>query len=253
MRSGRKNLEQLEEEIRGSAYQVLLGTLQRQNLFLRRFRTWVDVAAFMRTRSSWDPLQDKVLRPTLTAHGKDQDPRWRWVLLLIFWPSLERIHSWKRHWDKDLDALWSNVYWAFHETICRIDVRKRSDKLTQRIINGTVHRLHDIYRRDWDRYGTEVTTDPQEDAALFGSVEGVDLVGIDLRRAQQQEIQRLRGHLHAGRISEADFFLLVGTRVYGSSLADYARDSGLGYQAAKKRRLRAEAAIRWFEKKRGDF
>ena len=60
------------------------------------------------------------------------------------------------------------------------------------------------------------------------------------------EIQRLREHMEAGRISEADFLLLVGTRVYGKSVADYARETGLDYQVAKKRRQRAEAVISRF-------
>ncbi len=39
------------------------------------------------------------------------------------------------------------------------------------------------------------------------------------------------------------FDLLVGTRVYDSPLADYARKAGLDYELAKKRRQRAEARI----------
>ena len=61
------------------------------------------------------------------------------------------------------------------------------------------------------------------------------------------EIKRLRAHMDAGRITEADFLLLVGTRVYGRSVANYARETGLGYQVAKKRRQRAEATIGRFE------
>jgi len=64
------------------------------------------------------------------------------------------------------------------------------------------------------------------------------------------EIKRLKEHMQAGRITEADFFLLVGTRVYGRSIAHYARAVGLNYQVAKKRRQRAEAAIRRFESER---
>ena len=71
-----------------------------------------------------------------------------------------------------------------------------------------------------------------------------DLDGIALREVQEAEIKKLRGHLKQGLISEADFYLLVGTRLYGESLADCARKAGLGYQAAKQRRQRAEAAIR---------
>ena len=96
----------------------------------------------------------------------------------------------------------------------------------------------------------EFTADPEEIDALAGGVEGIDFAGIELREAQEIEIERLREHLDAGRITEADFLLLIGTRVYGKSVADYAREAGLDYQVAKKRRQRAEAVIRRFEKEK---
>ncbi len=86
--------------------------------------------------------------------------------------------------------------------------------------------------------------------ALAGGVEGVDLPGIELRQAQELEIQRLREHMEAGRLSEADCLLLVGTRVYGQSIADYARVAGLDYQVPKKRRQRAEAALGRFQREK---
>ena len=49
--------------------------------------------------------------------------------------------------------------------------------------------------------------------------------------------------MEAGRITEADFLLLVGTRLYRQSIAEYARSVGVNTEAAKKRRQRAEAAI----------
>jgi hypothetical protein len=88
---------------------------------------------------------------------------------------------------------------------------------------------------------------PEEIEALAGTAEGIDTSDIDLREVHENEIERLRQHMNAGRITEADFLLLVGTRVYGKSVADYAREAGMTYQVAKKRRQRAEAAIRQFE------
>jgi hypothetical protein len=76
---------------------------------------------------------------------------------------------------------------------------------------------------------------------------------MELREAQELEIRRLREHQEAGRITEADYLLLVGTRVYGKPVVDYAREMGLAYQTAKKRRQRAEAAIRRFQEKIDEF
>jgi len=242
--------ERLEQELQSGSYQELLKRLQRKEPFLRQFSTWADVIAFMRNGTSTDPRKDEVLRPIFETHAENEDPRWRAVLLAIFWPGLESIHFQKRGWDADPDERWQNVTWTFLQVLCRIDVKRRPDRLVQKVYNDTVHHLHDEYRRAWNRSSREFTAEPDEIDALAGGVEGIDFAGIELREAQEIEINRLREHLDAGRITEADFLLLIGTRVYGKSVADYARETGLDYQVAKKRRQRAEAVIRRFEKEK---
>lgn len=245
-----RDRERLEQELKGDEYENLLRDLQRKEPFLRQFKTWADVLGFMRTGTSRDPRKDEILRPVFRAHDGDQDPRWRAILLAIFWPGLESIHFQKRSWDPDPDERWQNVTWTFLQVLCRVDVKRRPDRLVQKVFNDTVHHLHDEYRRVWDRGKREFAAEPEEIDVLIGGVDGIDTAGIELREAQEIEINRLRAHLEAARITEADFLLLVGTRVYGQSVADYAREAGLDYQVAKKRRQRAEAAIRRFEEKR---
>jgi len=245
-----RDRERLEQELQTSEYQRLLRRLQKKEPFLRQFGTWTEVIAFMRNGTSTDPRKDEVLRPIFAAHAEDEDPRWRAVLLAIFWPGLESIHYQKRGWDADPDERWQNITWTFLQVLCRIDVKRRPDRLVQKVYNDTVHHLHDEYRRAWNRTNREFTAEPEEIDALAGGVEGIDFAAVELREAQEAEIERLREHLDAGRITEADFLLLVGTRVYGQSIADYARGAGLDYQVAKKRRQRAEAVIRRFEKEK---
>lgn len=204
----------------------------------------------MRNGTSRDHRKDEVLRPILAAHAQDKNPRWRAVLLAIFWPGLESIHFQKRGWDQEPEERWQNITWTFLQVLCRIDVKRRPDRLVQKVYNDTVHHLHDEYRRAWNRTNREFTADPEEIEALAGGTEGIDTAGIELREAHEIEINRLREHLDAGRITEADFLLLVGTRVYGQSIADYARGAGLDYQVTKKRRQRAEAVIRRFEEEK---
>ena len=239
--------EWLEQELRNEQCRKLLRWLQRQEPFLRQFRTWADVIAFMRNGTSTDSRKDEVLRPIFEVHAQKGDPRWRAILLAIFWPGLESIHAQKRHWDADPDERWQNVVWTFLHVLCRIDVRRRPDRLVQKVYNDTVHHLYDDYRRAWDRTNQEVQANPEEIDALVGGVEGIDVAGIERREAQAIEIERLREPMNAGWITEADYLLLIGTRVYGTSVADYARARGVAYQVAKKRRQRAEAAIRRFE------
>jgi hypothetical protein len=245
-----RDRQRLEQELESSEYQDLLRRLQKREPFLRQFHTWADVLVFMRKGTSRDPRKDEILRPIFRAHGSDQDPRWRTILLAIFWPGLESIHYQKRSWDSDPEERWQNVTWTFLQVLCRVDVKRRPDRLVQKVFNDTVHHLHDEYRRTWDHANRELTADAEQLDVLAGGVETIDTADIELREAQELEIRRLRQHLQQGRITEPDFLLLVGTRVYGQSVAEYAREAGLDYQVAKKRRQRAEAAIRRFEEKR---
>jgi hypothetical protein len=242
--SRERNREQLEQEIRSDGYQGLLRRLKEGEPFLRRFAGWEEVLAFMREGTSRDPRKDDVLRPVFRAHRADGDARWRTILLVIFWPGLASIHRQKRTWDPDPEELWQNVLWTFLRVVCRIDVARRPARLVQKVFNDTVHDLHEEYRRTWDRTGPECPWDDK--VGPVAGAHGIDFDGIALRETREAEIRRLREHLAAGRIGEADYLLLVGTRVYGRSVADYARGAGLDYQVAKKRRQRVEAALRRF-------
>lgn len=247
--SRNRDRARLERQLETKEYEGLLFGLQDHEPFLQQFSTWADVLAFMRQGSSQDPSKDVVLRAILAAHEADGDHRWRSILLAVFWPGLSSIHFRKRPWDMDdPDELWQRIFWAFHQSVCRIDLARRRDRLVQWIYNSTIHRLHDDYRRDWIHAEREIATDPDEMSNLAGAIDGVDLDWVDLRDMHRRELARLQAHLDAGRITEADFLLLVGTRLYGQSIAEYARDAGLKTEAAKKRRQRAEAAIRSHEK-----
>ena len=242
--------ECLEQEIKSDEYRTLLGRLQREVPFLRRFSAWRDVVAFMREGTSRDPRKDEVLRPILAAHAADRDPRWRAILLVIFWPGLKSMCLRQRRLDPEPGELWANAVWRFLQVVCDLDLERRPDRLVQKLVNDTIWRLRGEYRRARERAAVEIPTDPRLLVDLAGGVEDAGLVGVDLHDEQAGQVARLRKHLEAGRISEADFHLLVGTRVYGNLLRECAEEVGLSYEAAKKRRQRAEAALRPFEERR---
>lgn len=197
----------------------------------------------MRHGSAQDSRKDDALRPILVAHSEDGDQRWRTILLVFFWPGLASIHRHKRVWDPDPEELWQNIVWTFIQVVCRIDPDQRPYRLAQKIYNNTVHRLHDEYRRRWDRARCEEGVPDERLEILAGGVEGVDLDGIALREAQEEEIRRLRRDLAEGLITEPDFYLMVGCRVYGQPLRDCAAKLGIAYEVAKKRRQRVEARL----------
>ncbi|MDH5527832.1 MAG: hypothetical protein OEY97_11055 [Nitrospirota bacterium] len=237
-----RNREQLEKEIQGEGYQDLLRGLQEGEPFLRRFGNWDEVLAFMREGTSRDPHKDDILRPIFRAHRADGDARWRTLLMVIFWPGLASIHRQKRTWDPDPEELWQNVLWTFLRVVCRIDVDRRPVRLVQKVFNDTVHDLHEEYRRTWDRTQPERPWDDEIHVLAVGH--GIDFDRIALEELREAELRKLHGHRKAGRLGETDFLLLIGMRIYGESVADYARRVGVGYEAAKKRRQRAEATLR---------
>ena len=231
---------QLERELETDAYRGLLHLLGGREPFYHRFKTWAEVLSFMSRGENG--CQDEVLRPILQAHSEDGDPRWRAILLGIFWPRLESIRFRRRRWDTDLGDLWQNIVWAFLRVSCRIDGQRRSDHLVRKLLNDTTRCLGDRYRTIWRTAEVELPVRRNELEAV-ADLRGVDLAGIERRAQQAAELKRLQEHLLAGHITEGDFLLLLGTRVYGKRLADYVRESGLDYQVTKKRRQRAEAAI----------
>lgn len=242
----RREYARLEQELQGKEYELVFQELKGKASFFHRFETWADVVGFMRDKTVNANLTDEVLRPIFKAHAESRDYRWRTILLVIFCPGLRSIHWEKRAWDPALEDRWQNIVWTFLEVVCRIDIDRRPGRLVQKVINDTVHHLHDEYRRIWKIRNREIMTESEEFDSLVRCFEHAKRPYQKLE--EEAGIRKLQTYLQEGRISEADFLLLVGTRIYGKSLADYARERGLDYQTVKKRRQRAEAAIRDHEK-----
>lgn len=239
----RREYARLNLEIQGEEYRTLLQKLKEKAEFLRRFDTWADVVAFMRDSEANDQLTDEVVRPVFKMHEESGDRRWRTILLVIFWPGLESIHWRKRGWDPDIEERWQNLVWTFLQVVCRIDVRRRPDRLVQKVINDTIHYLHDEYREIWRIKNHEILHENSEKETSNRKSECSPQENMRL-----DWVRKLQAYVQEGRINEADFILIVGTRIYGKPLTDYARECGLNYQAISKRRRRAEATIRNYEK-----
>jgi len=233
--------ESLKREIEGC--QHLLGQLKATEPFFDRFETWTEVIEFMQQGKARDPNKDLVLRCILHAHAEDQDHQWRTILLVMFYPALDKLHFQKREWDTDQEDMWHNHVWSFLMTVCQLDFENCEQGLVQKLINQTAYLIRDEYRRLHTQLEREITTSSEDLEHLSGGVQGIDLDAIELRELQEVEIARLQTHLDAGTINDTEFLLLAATRIYGQSLTDYARKAGIPYQNAKKRRLRAEARM----------
>jgi len=239
--------EELGREVKQAEYGALLQRLRTSERAFRRFRSWESVAVFMRKGASDDPRKDDVLRPILAAHAADRDARWRTILLFLFWSRLKAACIRRSSLDQDAEVLWGNTVWAFLRAVCEWDIARRPDRLFQGITNTTTWRLSREYQRARRRNEIEMLADPSVIEYLAGETVHPGFAEVDLRDEHEHRTARFSEQLKAGRITEADFHLLVGTLVYGRLLRECAEEIGLNYQLAKKRRQRAELAIRRFE------
>lgn len=237
----------LEHGLLTDEYQGLLERLQAEEQSLRGFGRWPDVVAFMRTGPASDPRTDVVLRPVLGAYGRDRDPRWLAILVVLVWHELETIARWKGHWDSDDGELWANIVATFFRVVSRLDVTRRPARLGQKLRNDVIHHVYAGYARRWARERPELAMVPRELENLADArTPDFDEI-LDARAACDREVARLRKHCDAGRLSEIDFLLLLGTKLYGQGLRERAGELDLSYAAGRKRRWRAETAIRRFE------
>jgi hypothetical protein len=247
--SRERDRARIEQELRGDSYRELLRRLQVESTFLRQYESWNQVVRWMRGAPAGHPNQDAVLGPLLQAHQHDHDPRWRTLLLALFWHGLDSIHRRRRRWDPNPEQRWQNLVWAFLQALSGLDVARRSDRFFEKLYAETTRRLYREYAGQWRDRGREIPTDPETLALLAGAADDADAEVCDLSSVRQAVIDCLRGHLAAGHIDEVDFLLLVGTRVYEKSVAEYCRETGMSYEAARRRRARAEALLRRHQKK----
>lgn len=239
----------LEREIESNEYRELLTNLHRGEPFLRQFSKWGEVIAFMRGSKPRDPRTDQVLRPILAAYGQDHDHRWQSILLAIFWPALKSIHINKRRWDVyEPDEVRRQLFWAFIETIRHIDLQRHRDGLTPWIWRKTVERLREAYKREWKHTKRKQDKYFQFVGRMGESTDEIDTEALVLRDEHERGCRRLWRYVQAGVITEADFYLIVRTRLYGEPASEYARREGRKPDTVRKQRRRAEAAIRRHEK-----
>jgi len=247
--SREREFAQLRCELRGEPYQELLTAAQGEVPALQQCHTWDQVADFIVAAGTDNPDRDGLLRLAVATYQCHSDHRWLTVALMAFWPAMESIHRRKRKWDRDPDQRWQNTVWSFIQTVSTVDVACHGERIFEKLYAETSRRLYRDYERQWLHQRREAATVPADLPDLAGAAEPDDSAAEALHEAQRQRARALRAHLAAGRITEADYQLLVETRVHGKSVADYCRKTGLSYAATRKRRARVEAAIRDREKK----
>jgi DNA-directed RNA polymerase specialized sigma24 family protein len=221
----------------------LLQRLRACNPAWEQFGTWRQVVEMIQECTPRDASSDWLLRAILERIATGEHEL-RSILLLGFWPFLVTTFHRKRHWDDEPDSRWQSLQWCFVKAITRIDLKRRPERLAQKILNDTTHFLHDECKADWDRTKREHPEEPQEMEKICSPQEAMEFAQVDLKRLQEEQSRRFRRLLNEKQITEADCFLLMATHIYGRSVREYADSVGISYETAKKRHQRAEARLR---------
>jgi hypothetical protein len=234
-------------EVRSAGYVELLRDVQTRHRAFQQFAAWNDLLKFMANPSADEALKNELLRTALEAFKTGGDCRWSTILLAIFWPGLESLCLRRQSWSADQDEIWQIAVTAFLETLRRVDTTKRTQRLVQKIINDTAHHLYDQFARGWRKAKHEVLADWDALQGLSADRLHYEPNRLHMMDAYDAAAWRLWLHVMEGRLSEDDYRLVVGTRIYGYSLNDFADALGESYEALKKRRQRAESCIRKYE------
>lgn len=212
---------------------------------LATFACWEDARRWLDRTGARTVAADVVLKPILTAFRRQPDEVWLNILLFLFWRSQSRIYRALRGRVPNPDDVGSEVRWAFLRVLHRLDPTQRIAAYGQKIINDMWHdvRLHcERERARQERFPTpawEAEDDQEEDDPKEPGAPDPAFAMVGHRHDAARIRADLKGHVRCGRLSRADYLILVGCYLYGRSLDEMAGRLGLTYEVAKKRRQRA--------------
>lgn len=232
------------EDLTAEHYKKLLSELSENCGDLSSFDSWEQAALYIQSLPADSPDKDKLLSNIFSEIRVKGITGYQSLILAVFWSDLIRIHSSKWKWDCNPDSRWGNVLWAYLQIAERFDPSARAYGICRKLFNDTVNSLYKIYKAEWAILEAEIPTDPQgildtHDSFVFDNLQP------SLTSSPTEIIrENLTYHLNSGHINELDLKIISETRLDGKTLKDCAEGSGISYQAAKKRRSRAENILR---------
>lgn len=241
----REDYKRVLKQLETQPYKRLLAFLRKRSPKSWEFRTWAEVVEFMRAPRSQG--KDPILRDLIAEHQLG-DSQASPVLLAFFYPSLVSLFKKKQWWRSDADLLWSDITWCFLESISKVNLEKRDVRLHSKIFMDTFHKVYLLCKKAWE--SPEVcesdlgSDDSGQPLRLEVSVSDAEMESYFQQNENQVMEEELQERLRSGLISEPEYFLLLGTEIYGHPLKDVAIQSGLNYEAAKKKRQRAKLRLK---------
>lgn len=236
--------EELERCLREPEFGLFLERLRASRPSLWPFRAWEDVREFVQAETTDEAARDGVLAALLQAAQGVERERGSAALLAIFWPDLERMSGRKRAWDAEGPELMQNAIFAFMQAVARIDLAQRVERLRAKLVNDTFHDLHLMYAEEWAHQASTAHFPKETLIEMAGGAESCAYDEIDGHDSCAKTVRLVGACVREGLLSPEDLNLFMVHRVQGVPLDEYAKQAGLTYAAARKRRYRAERFIR---------
>lgn len=236
----------LLSEIDGRMFRPLLQEITRTNAAFAAYPTWGAVATALNANHLSVADEDALLTPLVLAYARTAEERWATILCGVSFRWLVASHARRARWHDDADEVWQELMVAFLDVCRRVAKRGQIGRIRHQVLCQTQHRLHDACARRWRLEAPEVVTagaelpersDPREEPRRRDA-------RLDLRDLQERGTAQYHQQQAAGIIDTLDVAILVGTRLHGRTVAEEAARLGIGVECAKKRRQRAEAALR---------
>lgn len=236
----------LLSEIDGRTFRPLLQEITLNHPAFAAYPSWGAVAAALSGRHLPSEAADALLAPMLAAFATGSDPRWGTILCACCYRNLVAAYLPRKTWTPQGDEVFQELIATFLEVCRRTAARSHVSGILRRLANETTHRLHEEFAYRWKRETHELSTDPSELVPHLDRQQEPELREdlLDLAEHRERTIAELQRHRDAGHITETDFQLLVGTKLYGRSMAEEGALHGLTRETTKKKCQRAEAAIR---------
>lgn len=249
-KSARSGLRKaLEKEIGSEVYRKSFQQVKATCRDLEAFDDWREVIIFAKSRRVEEAAKDALLDELLLRTSCSRSPNISAVLILMFWNRLYGLVLRCKSWDHDGEELWHNLLLQFLQSIETFGGGRQVEHVMRWICNRTRYRLHEMYQKRWAVEAQEDCYPSLKLERLAGSALDPAFAKIENRDEFETAVRSFHRHVEEGRLSETDFLILVATRFYGLPLKDYARDTGLDYEMAKKRKQRAEARLGISEEK----
>ena len=259
---GKKLWKHLDQVLSSDSFLIYYQDLQERVEALQVTPGPKELVTELRKGGRLADRQDAILLLLIAEYQRGPCPEIQSLLLVLLRRRLEWLFHSLHKQQQNEALLWNDLAWAILNELWDYPVARRTQGVAGNVQLGALKRLTRWKKRD-ARYQF-FSGDPADRKRTEFDYEALlddradhpnELIGarrcqrgkadLTLRPDDHEEaIDCLRSFLEDGVISQAAYYVLIATRVYGRSVRAYTDEQALPFEATRKLRQRAEQAIR---------